>query len=181
MCNIAPDFVHAFQAVVCTVSGACRRYRVASVNASCCRLALLPAWLDCEDFTCWVPNWICAIWEIRLKEVSNCSAPNTWKCSHTTALCSAFNSRVCPYQHKQRTNSSQILTGKEGATFLSRSFKLRKVQQRRTSHSSCTRCFSYNNAVKEGCVTHPITQRAAICSLATCRSNQCLWQQEMSE
>lgn len=80
-----------------------------------------------------------------------------------------------------RTNSSQILTGKEGATFLSRSFKLRKVQQRRTSHSSCTRCFSYNNAVIEGCVTHPITQRAAICSLATCRSNQCLWQQEMSE
>lgn len=165
MCNIAPNFVHAFQAVACTVSGACRRCRVASVNASGCRLALLPAWSDCGDFTCWVRNWICAIWEIRLKEVSSCSALNTWKCSHTTALCSAesvlisINSNVIT-----RTNSSQILTGKEGAAFLSRSFKLRKVQQRGTSHSSCTWCFSNNNAVKEGCVTHPITQRAAICS-----------------
>lgn len=103
ICSIVQNFVHAFPSVACAVSGACRRCRVAGVNASCLTGSMVLGCIwDSGDFTCWVNNWICSIWVILNKEVSSCLALNMWKCSHTTDLCSAFNRRVCPCQHKQQ-------------------------------------------------------------------------------
>lgn len=102
ICSIAQSFVHVFLAVACTVSGACRRCRVASVNASCC-VHGWPYW----QHDSWVHLGFQRVYVLSLKlnrcnmshtaqEVSICSALNMWKCSHTTALCSAFNRKVCP-------------------------------------------------------------------------------------